>query len=96
MSADVARRTAELEAAGDDPVRRLAAMVAFDRRLFERWGDVIALLRDAGGSEPSSAPPAGHRSRSRAGGTSRSSACCFGEEVSCAGRARVLHSQHIR
>jgi TetR/AcrR family transcriptional regulator, regulator of cefoperazone and chloramphenicol sensitivity len=52
MSADVPRLLAELEAAGDDPVRQLAAMVAFDRRLFERGGDVIALLRDAGGSEP--------------------------------------------
>jgi hypothetical protein len=53
MSADVPRLFAELEAAGDDdPVRQLAAMVGFDRRLFERGGDVIALLRDAGGSEP--------------------------------------------
>ena len=51
-SADVPRLLAELDAAGDDPVRQLAAMVGFDRRLFERGGDVIALLRDAGSSEP--------------------------------------------
>ncbi|MBN6051760.1 TetR family transcriptional regulator, partial [Nonomuraea sp. RK-328] len=44
---DVAR-----EAASDDPPRQLAAMSGFDRRLYERAGDVILLLREAGRSEP--------------------------------------------
>jgi AcrR family transcriptional regulator len=45
-SADPLRMLAELEES--DPRRQLAAMTAFDRRLFERAGDVIALVRDAG------------------------------------------------
>ncbi|MEV0702566.1 helix-turn-helix domain-containing protein [Saccharopolyspora sp. NPDC050389] len=52
MSADVGQMLAELEAAGSDPARQLAAMAAYDRRLFERAGDVIALLREAGRTEP--------------------------------------------
>ncbi|NUW42089.1 TetR/AcrR family transcriptional regulator [Nonomuraea rhodomycinica] len=52
LSADPGRELAELEAAGDDPARQLAAMSAFDRRLYERAGDVIMLLREAGRSEP--------------------------------------------
>jgi hypothetical protein len=31
---------------------QLAAMVGYDRRLFERAGDVIALVREAGRTEP--------------------------------------------
>lgn len=50
LEADVGRQLTEIEAA--DPAGQLAAMVAFDRRLFERAGDVIALVRDAGRTEP--------------------------------------------
>lgn len=50
--ADPARTAREVKAAGGHPSRQLAAMVASDRRLFEGAGDVIALLRDAGRSEP--------------------------------------------
>jgi len=50
--ADPARTSADLDAASGDPAGQLAAMVASDRRLFERAGDVISLLRDAGRSEP--------------------------------------------
>lgn len=35
-----------------DPGRQLAAMGAYDRRLFERAGDLIALVREAGRTEP--------------------------------------------
>lgn len=49
-SADPLRMLAELE--GSDPRRQLAAMTAFDRRLFERAGDVIALAREAGRTVP--------------------------------------------
>jgi AcrR family transcriptional regulator len=50
--ADVAGARAALEAAAADPGRQLAALVAVDRRLFERGGDVLALLREAGRAEP--------------------------------------------
>ncbi|MEQ4722179.1 helix-turn-helix domain-containing protein [Nonomuraea sp. B19D2] len=52
LSADPAQQLAELEAAAQDPARQLAAMAGFDRRLYERAGDVITLLREAGRSEP--------------------------------------------
>jgi TetR/AcrR family transcriptional regulator, regulator of cefoperazone and chloramphenicol sensitivity len=52
LSADLPRLRAELEAPGTDPERQIAAMAAFDRRLFERSGDVITLVRDAARSEP--------------------------------------------
>lgn len=52
LSADAPQMLAELEAAAADPERQLAAMAAYDRRLFERAGDVITLIRDAGRSEP--------------------------------------------
>ncbi|MEV0732496.1 TetR family transcriptional regulator [Polymorphospora sp. NPDC050346] len=52
LSADVPLQLAELEAAEKDPRRQLAAMVGFDRRLYERAGDVITLLREAGRTEP--------------------------------------------
>jgi AcrR family transcriptional regulator len=48
LTADRARQLEELESA-PDPAGQLAAMAAFDRRLFERAGDVIALVREAGG-----------------------------------------------
>lgn len=51
LSADAPRMLAELEATSD-PVRQLAAMAGYDRRLFERAGDVIMLVREAGRTEP--------------------------------------------
>ncbi|MFI7001965.1 TetR/AcrR family transcriptional regulator [Nocardia sp. NPDC050175] len=51
LSADLSQLLAELEAA-PEPSRQLAAMVAYDRRLFERAGEVIVLLREAGRTEP--------------------------------------------
>ncbi|MET9230038.1 helix-turn-helix domain-containing protein [Lentzea sp. NPDC003310] len=50
LSADAMTMLAELETAG--PPRQLAAMAAYDRRLFERSGDVIALVREAARTEP--------------------------------------------
>jgi AcrR family transcriptional regulator len=52
LAADPLRALAEAEAAAGDPRRQLQASVGFDRRLFERAGDVITLLRDAGRTEP--------------------------------------------
>ncbi|MDT0542638.1 MULTISPECIES: helix-turn-helix domain-containing protein [Streptomyces] len=52
LSADASRMLAELEDPAADPARQLAAMAAYDRRLFERAGDVIALVREAGRAEP--------------------------------------------
>ncbi|MDX3227998.1 helix-turn-helix domain-containing protein [Streptomyces sp. ME19-01-6] len=52
LSADASRMLAELEAPAADPARQLAAMAGYDRRLFERAGDVIALVREAGRAEP--------------------------------------------
>lgn len=51
LSASLSRMLDELEA-DPDPQRQLAAMVGYDRRLFERCGDLIALVRDAGRAEP--------------------------------------------
>jgi AcrR family transcriptional regulator len=51
LSADIPRMLDDLEAA-EDPARQLAAMAAYDRRLFERAGDLIALVREAGRTEP--------------------------------------------
>ncbi|MBB4929635.1 AcrR family transcriptional regulator [Lipingzhangella halophila] len=51
LSADVSRMLDELEA-GSDPRAQLAAMAAYDRRLFERAGDLIMLVREAGRTEP--------------------------------------------
>ena len=50
LEADLPREIEELETA--DPTGQLAAMAAYDRRLFERAGDVIVLVRDAGRVEP--------------------------------------------
>ncbi|MFI7136110.1 TetR/AcrR family transcriptional regulator [Nonomuraea sp. NPDC050153] len=52
LSADPSQQLAELEAPDTDPARQLAAMAGFDRRLYERAGDVITLLREAGRVEP--------------------------------------------
>jgi AcrR family transcriptional regulator len=52
LTADPAAELAEFEAAEGDPPRQLAAMAAYDRRLFERSGDLIAMVRDAGRTEP--------------------------------------------
>lgn len=52
LTADAAHMAGELEAAEGDPPRQLAAMAAYDRRLFERAGDVISLVREAGRTEP--------------------------------------------
>ncbi|WP_199432640.1 TetR/AcrR family transcriptional regulator [Qaidamihabitans albus] len=51
LSADASRQLADLEAAPSDPERQLAAMASYDRRLFERAGDVITLVREAGRTE---------------------------------------------
>lgn len=50
--ADLETQDAGLTAAAGDPAGQLSAMISFDRRLFERGGDVLGLLRDAGRSEP--------------------------------------------
>lgn len=52
LSADLDQQLADLDAATDDPERQLAAMAGFDRRLYERAGDVIQLLREAARAEP--------------------------------------------
>lgn len=50
-SGDVARERAAIAEAEGDPRRQLAAMVAFDRRLFEAGADAIRLLREGGRTE---------------------------------------------
>jgi TetR/AcrR family transcriptional regulator, regulator of cefoperazone and chloramphenicol sensitivity len=50
LVADGLRQAAELETA--EPAGQLAAMAAYDRRLFERAGDLIALIREAARTEP--------------------------------------------
>lgn len=52
LSADVPRLLTALEDPAAGPTSQLAAMAAFDRRLFQRAGDIIALVREAGRSEP--------------------------------------------
>ncbi|GAA2058047.1 TetR/AcrR family transcriptional regulator [Streptomyces carpaticus] len=52
LSAGVDRLVAALEAAEGDPAAQLAAMAGYDRRLYERAGEVIVLLREAGRTEP--------------------------------------------
>lgn len=51
LDADLPRMIAALETA-TRPADQLAAMAAYDRRLFERAGDVIMLIREAGRTEP--------------------------------------------
>lgn len=50
-AADLPAELLEIEAAQGDPAGQLAAMAAYDRRLFERSGDLV-LLREAGRTEP--------------------------------------------
>ena len=50
--ADTARALAELAAAGGDPHGQLAALVAFDRRLFEHGGEVIRVIVEGRRNEP--------------------------------------------
>lgn len=50
--ADADQTHAQLTAGTGDPPRQLTALISFDRRLFERSGDLIALLIDGGRSEP--------------------------------------------
>ncbi|MGW7480785.1 TetR/AcrR family transcriptional regulator [Nonomuraea muscovyensis] len=52
LSGDAPQLLAELEDPGADPARQLSAMAGFDRRLYERAGDIIVLLREAGRTEP--------------------------------------------
>ena len=52
MSADVQQAAAELKDAEGDPSAQLAALVSFDRRLFERSGAVIGLIADARRFDP--------------------------------------------
>lgn len=52
IAAEVTSCAQDVLAVGNDPAAQLANMVSTDRRLFERGGDVIALLHDAGRSEP--------------------------------------------
>ncbi|WP_225728731.1 MULTISPECIES: TetR/AcrR family transcriptional regulator [unclassified Nocardia] len=52
LSADLDRMLGELDSAAGDPAKQLAAMAGYDRRLYERSGDVIVLLREAGRTEP--------------------------------------------
>ena len=51
-SAGAEQQAADLAAAASAPAGQLAAMVGFDRRLYEYNGDVVSALRDAGRSEP--------------------------------------------
>ncbi|MFP5020485.1 TetR/AcrR family transcriptional regulator [Pseudonocardia phyllosphaerae] len=51
-TADRDQQAAELSTAEGDPAAQLAAMIGFDRRLYEHGGGVLAALRDAGRSEP--------------------------------------------
>ncbi|MDQ2584881.1 TetR/AcrR family transcriptional regulator [Saccharothrix yanglingensis] len=67
LSADAAGMVDALEASAS-PEGQLAAMAAYDRRLFERSGDVIALVREAGRAEPELAA-AYDRGRRRGDGT---------------------------
>ena len=63
LSADPTRQFDELEAADGDPAGQLAAMAGYDRRLFERAGDLILLVREAGRTEPELADAYRHARR---------------------------------
>ncbi|WP_203988455.1 TetR/AcrR family transcriptional regulator [Sphaerisporangium rufum] len=52
LSADLPRQLRELQDPAAGPARQLAAMAAFDRRLYERGGEVIVLVREAAREEP--------------------------------------------
>ncbi|MGK8523770.1 TetR/AcrR family transcriptional regulator [Nocardia asteroides] len=51
MAGDLPRMVAELETCST-PQQQLAAMAGYDRRLFERAGDLIVLIRESGRTEP--------------------------------------------
>lgn len=51
MSAGLPQAIDELEATAG-PAAHLAAMTGYDRRLFERAGDLITMIREAGRTEP--------------------------------------------
>ncbi|MFE9577730.1 TetR/AcrR family transcriptional regulator [Nocardia sp. NPDC006044] len=51
LSAEPSRMLADLESS-PTPAGQLAAMAGYDRRLFERAGDLITLIRDAARTEP--------------------------------------------
>jgi AcrR family transcriptional regulator len=51
-SADVERAVTELQQRTGDPAGQLRAFVAFDRRLFERGGDVIRILAEGRRQQP--------------------------------------------
>ena len=51
-AADVPRQVAEVRAARGDAAGQLAAMAAFDRRLFEHGADAILVIREAASSKP--------------------------------------------
>jgi AcrR family transcriptional regulator len=51
-AADVDQMLDELEKAQGDPAAQLAALVGFDRRLFERGGDVLRVIVEARRQEP--------------------------------------------
>jgi TetR/AcrR family transcriptional regulator, regulator of cefoperazone and chloramphenicol sensitivity len=70
LEADLPQELAELERAADDPERQLGAMAAYDRRLFERAGDVIALVREAGRTDSDLA--SAYRAARRRGDETRS------------------------
>jgi TetR/AcrR family transcriptional regulator, regulator of cefoperazone and chloramphenicol sensitivity len=52
LTGDVPLMLARLEDPAADPQAQLAAMAAFDRRLYERAGDILLLVREAGRTEP--------------------------------------------
>ncbi|WP_283135866.1 TetR/AcrR family transcriptional regulator [Rhizohabitans arisaemae] len=52
LTADAEHMLTQLEAPQTGPAGQLAAMAGYDRRLFERAGDVITLVREAGRAEP--------------------------------------------
>ncbi|QNP71293.1 TetR/AcrR family transcriptional regulator [Streptomyces roseirectus] len=52
LSADLSRLLADLESPAAGPADQLAALAAYDRRLYERAGDVITLIREAARAEP--------------------------------------------
>ncbi|XVQ06332.1 TetR/AcrR family transcriptional regulator [Spirillospora sp. CA-255316] len=51
LHGDAQQMLAELEDPAAGPARQLGAMAGFDRRLYERAGDIIVLLREAGRTE---------------------------------------------
>lgn len=65
MQAGVEQAARDLAAAEGDAQRQLSIFVAFDRRLFERERHHLAILRDAGSSDPELAG-AYHGGRERA------------------------------